>query len=132
MTYQYLAKHRPPIAPDRLEAVTFLRPGKSWWCDIGGKPIFTNADGSVDEEVIPPTDEEIDHIHSLMLEEWKIEEKRIYLRQLLDNLSEKEWWMWQDIDADIIPGKEGKFYTEIKSVIDKYSEEQQELIYPYA
>jgi hypothetical protein len=39
--------------------------------------------------------------------------------------------LWKDIDDNIIPGKEGKFYQNIKSVIDKYSEEKESILYPY-
>ncbi len=131
MAYQYLPKHRPPVPPTKLEAVTYLRPGKSWWADVGGNPVFVKPDGSVDEEVIPPTDEELEEILSLMLEEWKIEEKRIELRQWLDGITEKEWWLWKDIHDGVIPGKEGKFYQNIKSIIDKYSEGKETIIYPY-
>lgn len=131
MTYQYLQKHRPPVAPTKLETVSYLRPGKSWWADVGENPIFVKPDGTIDEEVIPPTEEEMQEILSFMLEEWKIEEQRIELRRLLEGITEKEWWLWKDIDDDIIPGKQGVFYQNIKSVIDKYSENREDILYPY-
>jgi hypothetical protein len=131
MAYKYLPKFRPPVPPTKLEAVTYLRPGKSWWSDVGGSPIFVKPDGTVDEEVIPPTDEELEEVLSLMLEEWEEEEKRIELRQWLDGITEKEWWLWKDIHDEIIPGKEGKFYQNIKSTIDKYSEGKETILYPY-
>ena len=131
MAYKYLPKFRPPVPPTKLEAVTYLRPGKSWWADVGGNVIFVKPDSTVDEDVIPPTDEELEEILSLMLEEWKVEEKRIELRQWLDGITEKEWLLWKDIHDYIIPGKQGKFYLNIKSSIDKYSEGKETIIYPY-
>ena len=123
MPYRYLSEDRPPVAPDRLEAVVHLRPNTSWWADVGGNPVFVKPNGDVDEDIIPPTPEEIDEIHSIMLEEWKEEEKRIQLRNLLGNITKSEWYLWKDIDNNIIPGKEGKFYSLIKSILDKYEGE---------
>jgi len=131
MAYKYLAEGRPPIAPTILETVSYLRPGKSWWADVGEKPVFVKSDGTVDEEVICPSQEEMEEILSLMLEEWKIEEERIQLRILLNGIREIDWWLWEDINSDIIPGKDGKFYQNIKSVLDKYSENREDLLYPY-
>lgn len=123
MPYQYLSEDRPAVAPDRLEAVVFLRPGTSWWADVGGNPVFVKPNGDVDEDVIPPTDEEIDEIHSILLEEWKEEEQRVEFRRHLNNITRAEWFLWKDIDNDIIPGKSGKFYSLIKDMVDKYDGE---------
>lgn len=131
MSYRYLSENRPPVKPDRLEAVTFLRPGTSWWADVSGNPVFVKPDGSVDENVVKPSDEEIDEIYNVMLEEWAIEESKINVRNYLNNITKTEWLLWKDIDEEYIPGKEGNFYNEIKDKLDKYCEKYGEYVTPY-
>lgn len=137
---EYLQKGRPPVPPTRLEAIQYFLPGKSIWIDIEGvvrvastdfiSPHSNGVEQNFIEPELPP-DEEIDRILDLMLEEWKVEEKRMELRSKLPNLLESIWNLWKDIDADIIPGKSGSFYTSIKDVIDKYSEGEDSILYPY-
>lgn len=135
----YLPKDRPPVPPTKFDVYRYFFPNKSISIDIEGNvsfpiPLDPNSnDTEVKyEQVELPSEEELDTILQLMLEEWGIEEKRIDLRNHLKGITEKEWWLWKDIHDDIIPGKNGKFYQNIKSTIDKYSEGKETILYPYS
>lgn len=137
---RYLQKYRPPVPPTRAEAIQYFLPDKTIWIDIEGvvrvastesvEPHSASGDQNFVEPELP-SDEEIDGVFNQMMEEWKIEEKRMDLRSKLPHFQETLWSLWKDIDAGIIPGKEGQFYTSIKEVIDKYSENEETLLYPY-
>ena len=122
MGYKYLEKDRPPIPPTIADAVNYLRPNTSWHMPEGGVPVFYHNDNrTVNENIIPPDQKELEEILDKMIEEWDVEKQRIELRNsYLEGIKEHQWRLWQDIDAGIIPGKEGKFYTHIKNAIDQY------------
>ena len=64
-------------------------------------------------------------------EEWVTLEQQQELRKLLPTKEKQLYCLWKDMHDGIIPGKDGKFYKSIHSVIAKYSEGKDSTLYPY-
>lgn len=128
---KYLSWDRPPVEPNIADLIRYFRPGHSYWTDVAGNVIFMHGDGSRNEDIQLPPQEEMDAVLELMNEEWEVEKKRIEVRQKLPQTRILLWNLWKDIDSGIIPGKGGSFHQSIMDGITKYSEGEDSILYPY-
>lgn len=128
---KYLPQDRPEIEPGFPDLMRYFFPGQSYWTDVEGTIIFMNSDGTRNEDIQMPPKEEWDAILELMNQEWEVEKKRIELRKKLPKKDLMLWNLWKDIDSEVIPGKGGVFHQSILNEINKYSEGEDSILYPY-
>lgn len=128
---KYLKIDRPPVDPGFPDLMSYFFPNQSYWADVEGNIKFINADHTVNEDIQMPPKEEWDAILELMNQEWEVEKKRIALRQRLPKKDLMLWNLWKDMDSEVIPGKGGLFHQSILDEINKYSEGEDSILYPY-
>lgn len=128
---KYLSWDRPPVEPNLADLIAYFRPGHSYWTDVAGNVIFMNGDGTRNEDIQLPPQEEMDAVLELMNEEWEVEKKRIEVRNKLPQTRILLWKLWKDIGCGIIPGKDGEFYQSILEVIENNPQEDGTFLHPY-
>lgn len=109
---------RPSIEPTRLEAIAWFYKDCSIYLNAETEEVTVTDFGEDKrpEDWKEPTEEDIVEVYETMLQEWKTEWPIIAHNNAVvsSNINNLLFKLFNDIESDIIPGKDGEFYSFLK------------------
>jgi len=104
--------------PEYADAIAALMPDVSFGISMND---YSSLYWQEDNKVQPPTEEQIKTKLNELIAEWEIEEYRRYRYLEYAPVEEQLALLWDDMDAERIPGKTTSlWYAHIKEIKEKY------------